>query len=83
MSEADVLIQGTCDDKQITFDLDKKVVWYWRRVLLLRYYCDLGKNTNVQVTGSDLDKTNKELLLKDEDGTFVEKKVHHLHYKGL
>lgn len=73
MAHHDVHIQPTNDDKQITFDLDKKSVWYWRRVLLLRYYCELGKNTDVTVQWNDFDKSNNALTLNDEEAPFTEK----------
>jgi len=66
-------IQNTCDEKQITFDLDKKSIWYWRRALLIRYFIDLGKNELVHINWSDYDKSSKVLLLKDEDVPFEEK----------
>ena len=73
MAGNDPLIQPTCDDKQVTFDLNKRTVWYWRRLLLMRYYCDLGKYPSINVSWSDLDKTSKVLSLHDEEYPFDEK----------
>ena len=56
-------IQNMCDDKQITFDLDKRSIWYWRRTLLLRYFIDLGKRPSVNISWSDFDKAPKNIYI--------------------
>ena len=76
-------VQQTRDDKQITFDLDSKSVLYWRRVLLLRYYCELGKNSEVVVSWLDYNKVNEEIKLNDEDAPFVERKPDPTLYKTM
>jgi arabinogalactan endo-1,4-beta-galactosidase len=49
----------TRDNKQITFELDKRSVLYWRRALLLRYFVQLGNETNFSIEWIDSDKAHK------------------------
>jgi hypothetical protein len=44
------------DNKQITFELDKRSVLYWRRALLLRYFVQLGNETDFSIEWIDSDK---------------------------
>ena len=66
-------VQNTLDVKQITFDLNNKSVWYWRRALLLKYNIDLGKQESIHITWLDYDKKSNEIVLHDEEQPFEEK----------
>ena len=66
-------IHATCDSKQVTFDLTKISVLYWRRALLLRYFLNLGSKTEFNVIWEDSDKKNNQIILKDEESSFEDK----------
>ena len=59
-------IELKTDPKQITFKPTKSSVLLWRRILLLRYYINLGEDENVDVSWYDYDSKNKKLILEDE-----------------
>ena len=63
-------VKNTRDIKQITFELNKRSVLFWRRALLFRYYVELGKKSNIHVEWVDSDKKQNPLLLNDEESTF-------------
>ena len=69
-------IHETRDNKQITFDLSKQTILYWRRALLIRYFINLGKNDNVNIEWLDFDKKSSPLHLKEEKFPFEEKLPH-------
>lgn len=48
-------VTNTRDNKQITFELDKRSVLYWRRALLLRYFVQLGNETDFSIDWIDSD----------------------------
>lgn len=70
------VITKTRDSKQVTFDLNKQSVLYWRRTLLFRYYIDLGHDSNMNIEWEDSDKKKNVLNLKDEEKPFIEKLPH-------
>ena len=69
-------ITRTRDAKQVTFELNKQSVLYWRRTLLLRYFVDLGQDSQINIEWEDSDKKKNVLLLKDEEKPFIEKLPH-------
>ena len=66
-------VTNTRDNKQITFELDKRSVLYWRRALLLRYFVQLGNETDFSIEWIDSDKAHNTLNLNDEEKPFTEK----------
>lgn len=66
-------VTNTRDSKQISFTLDNRSVHYWRRALLLRYYVQLGNESEFTIEWIDNDKGGTTLNLNDEDKKFVEK----------
>ncbi|CAG2192101.1 unnamed protein product [Mytilus edulis] len=86
----DTGIQQKRDQRQITFELNKKSVGYWRRTLLIRYFTDAGKDPQTNIVWSDYDKKSRLLTLNDESKPFSEKildpnlfkSVVQIHYKG-
>ncbi|CAG2247486.1 unnamed protein product [Mytilus edulis] len=66
-------VQQTNDSKQVTFDLTKRSLLFWRRILLLRYYVETGKKNEMNVVWADYDKKTRLLALNDETKSFSEK----------
>jgi len=60
-------VTNTRDNKQITFELDKRCVLYWRRALLLRNFVQLGNETDFSIEWIDSDKAHNTLNLNDEE----------------
>ena len=65
-------IQQTNDIKQVTFDLTKRSTLFWRRILLIRYYVEVGKLSDMSVICADYDKKSRLLTLNDETKSFSE-----------
>ena len=65
-------IQQTNDIKQVTFDLTKRSTLFWRRILLIRYYVEVGKLSDMSVIWADYDKKSRLLTLNDETKSFSE-----------
>lgn len=66
-------IKNTNDTKQVTFQLTRKSVLFWRRLILIRYYARTSRSADVNVIWSDFDKKNRILTLGDELTPFSEK----------
>lgn len=71
-SPAIAKVHNTRDSKQLTMELQKGDMPIWRRILLIRYYKNLGKFSDIEIQWSDFDKQNKVITVNDEKCSFHE-----------